>query len=282
MPALRKKTAAVPAQPTISAADEDSYVPLTALYAVIRYWWVLFLLILAGGLAGFLFHSLRPPVYEAVARFPASIDFVSAGPLTEREEDIALNAVGDLLYSKITLDKVAEKAAASGIQISALELKQSSVLERRINVWVLRVRGTDPQKAEQLARIWSEQGYADLQEGYKNALKAAQILRTMRSLESCLEQSVASESSGAQCSPARFAEIQADLRDAGEAYAKAKMASWSLSPTLVLGPLDPAVLSPRPVIFERNSLVLAGCMLGLLAGIWLAQSGLLERWLKRK
>ena len=280
MPASKRKTAAAAARAAVTTAVDDTYAPMDALTSAFRFWWVIFVLVVAGGLVGLLVHSLRPPVYEAVARFPASIDFVSAGPLTEREEDLALNAIHDLVISDAVVDKVVETAAAQGISTSKAELKQSALLERRVNVWTLRLRDTDSQRAERLAGLWAEQAQADLLDGYENALAAARLSTTMRSLESCLERAVVGEPSGVHCSSARFSEIQADLREAGAAYTQAKHASRGLSPTLVLGPMDPAVLSPRPVIFERSQVVLAGGLLGLLAGVWLVQSGLAARWLK--
>jgi uncharacterized protein involved in exopolysaccharide biosynthesis len=257
-------------------------IPLEALQNAFRFWWFLFCLAVAGGLAGMVIHGLRPPVYEAVARFSASIDFVSTGPLTQLEEDIAIDSISDLAFSSAVMERVAEKARAQGIATSAAELKKSALFERRVNVWDLRLRSTDPQRAEQLANIWVDEGQAALLDSYQHALEAERLNRVLRGLESCLERAAASEPSSAQCSRYRFADIQADLQEAGQAYARERIASGGLSAGLRIGPVDHAVLPTQPVILGRSQLVLAGCLLGFLSGFVMLQFGIPRRWMGKR
>jgi hypothetical protein len=230
---------------------------------------------------GWAIHQLRPPVYEAVGQFSASIDFVGTGPLTQYEEDVALNAIGSLIGSRLVVDRVVEQAKNMGIKTDATELVRMAAVERKFTTWELRIRSTDPQRTAQIANLWVEQAQALLLESYQHALLAEQISRYSNSLESCLEQSAVSEPSSALCSRSRFVEIQFDLQQAGEALYRERTASRGLFAGLTIGPANPAVIPEKPVIFGRNQLVLAGSMIGLLGGIALFSLGAPVRWMKR-
>lgn len=263
------------------AAGDGLVRPLLALENAIRFWWFLFLLIIAGGLAGWLIHSTRPAVYEAVAGIPASIDLVRTGPLTQFEEDVALNAIQGVLLSSNLLDRVVSAAADEGITTSANALKRAATLERKVNVWEVRVRDTDPRRAEQLANVWVKQGHALLLDGYQHSLQAEQWQRVLNSLETCLGQSAGGEPTGVVCSHISMASIQAELDSAGKTYQQERAASLGLFPGLTIGPVSQAVIPQKPALYGRNQLVLAGCLIGLVAGAWLIQIGIPARWWKR-
>jgi uncharacterized protein involved in exopolysaccharide biosynthesis len=250
---------------------EDSFVPLASLRIALRFWWLVFLLAAAGGGAGWLAARFQPPVYEAVAHFSTSIDYISTGPLTQFEEDTAINVVGDVILSGRVLKPVIEKAAAEGIQTSVVELKKSTVLERRVNVWDLRVRNTDAQAAERLANLWVEQGQATLLEAYRHSLQADRLNRYLESLESCLAKAAASEPGSGQCSKTRFGEIQQDLQATGKMFSQERLASLGLFSGLLIGPIEPVSAAAGPVLYNRNQMVLAGSFIGLLVGIVLVQ-----------
>lgn len=260
------------------APQDDHFVPLAALQTAVRFWWFVSLLVIAGGLVGWLAHRVRPPVYEAVAHFSTTLNYVSTGPLTQYEEDTAINLVGDIIYSDANVvPRVIERAAAEGIHTNLTELKKATVLERKVNVWDLRVRNTDPHVAERLANIWVEQGQAVLLEGYQHTLRADHWDRYLRSLENCLAKAAASEPASGQCSGSRFAEIQEDIRSAGTELYQERIASLGLFSGITIGPIEQAVVSGSPVLYNRNQLVLAGCFIGLILGIGLVQLGVLER-----
>jgi hypothetical protein len=282
LPALKTKAArTIESVPAGVGESNDIFVPLHSFQNALRFWPFIFVLMLAGSLLGFLMHRARPPVYEAVGRFLASIDFVSTGPMTQFEEDIALNAIGNLVYSDAFLEKVVARAGEQGITTSISELKEAALFERKVSDWELRLRMEDPNRAEQLANFWLAQGHAELLESHQHALLAEQHALTLRALENCLQQAAASEPVSALCSPARFAEIQASMQSVGQQYSQELIASQGLSPALRLGPPSSAHVSSRPVIFNRGQLVLAGSFLGLLLGIFLVSFGLPARWIKR-
>jgi hypothetical protein len=257
--------------------QDDHFVPLAVLQTAIHFWWLVSLLATAGGWFGWLAHRTLPPVYEAVAHFSTSIDYVSTGPLTQFEEDTAINVVGNVIYSNNVAQRVIDQAAAEGIPIRMAELKKAAVLERRVNVWDLRVRNTDPQVAVRLANLWAEQGQTALVESYQHALQADRLNRYLQSLESCLAKAAASEPANGQCSSARFSEIEKDMQTAGKAFYQERIASRGLFSGLTIGPVDQAAAADGPVLYGRNQMVLAGCFIGFLLGILLVQTGIPAR-----
>jgi hypothetical protein len=260
---------------------EQGFSPLDQINQALRYWWFLFALVLLGGIIGLAAQQLRSPVYEAVGHFTASIDYVATGPLTQYDEDVTLNAVGNVILSSTVLDRVTRRAKSDGIILNRTTLKQMATLERRFTTWDLRVRSTNAQTADTIASLWVEEGQAQLLESYQHALKAQQLDRYLRSLENCLEKSVAGEPSPALCTHDRFAEIQADMAQAGEVLVKERRGSLGLFSGVTIGPAGPVSTSSGPVLYGRGQFALSGGIIGLLAGLWLLFLGIPVRWLKR-
>lgn len=271
---------------TVAAPDphtlNDGFAPLTALVNAMRFWWFIVLLAVAGGVLGWLLHLARPPVYEAAVEFSASIDYVSTGPLTQFEEDTALNGVGDILSSDSMEKAVVNKANAEGITVSFAGLKSNLTFERKVTSWFVRVRSTDPHTADRLAAIYAEQGRAVLLESYQHTLAADRLGRYLHSLEDCLSRAAVSETTDVLCSRYRFKDIQSDLKEAGSAYNQERLASHQLFSGLLIGPSGVAYQAGKPVLYAVNRLVLAGALIGLLLGIWLVQVNIPGRWMRRR
>jgi hypothetical protein len=262
-------------------SPDVGFSPLDMIDQALRYWWFMVILILLGGMAGFLAHRVRPPVYEAAGQFTASIDYVATGPLTQYDEDVALNAIGNVISSAQVLDRVVSRAAGEDIQVDRASLRKMAVVERKFTTWDVRVRDTDAGRAKRIAEIWIEEGQALLLESYSHALQAKQLSQYMTSLENCLGESVSSEPSSVYCNPSRLVEIQKELERAGEQFIQERKESYGLFSGLTIGPESIPVLALGPVMYGRNQLVLAGSVIGLLLGIWLFSIGVPARWLKR-
>lgn len=262
-------------------SPDGGFSPSDLINQALRFWWFLVALTFLGGIAGLLIHQVRPPVYEAVGHFSASIDYVATGPLTQYDEDVALNAVGNLLISRPVLNQVITRAETEGIHIDRAGLAQMAVVERKLTVWDLRVRNTDANLAERIASIWVEEGQVLLLDSYQHAIQAELINKQIKSLENCLGKSVSSEPSSPLCTRYRFVDIQADLKKAGDVLFQERKASHGLFSGLVIGPETAPVLSLKPVMRGRNQLVLAGSVIGLLMSIFLINLGLPSRWWKR-
>ena len=254
--------------------------PWLALQTSLRFWWLLVLLITLGGVGGWLFFLSHPPLYEAVTNFSVGIDFVQTGNMSQFEEDVAINTLGDLLLSNSVVDQVVAQARAEGLMVDYQTIRRMTLAERKLNVLNLRVQSTDIALAEHVAQVWVKVGWQTLREAYVHAVQAERLDRYISGLETCLEKAVVIEPAQTLCGDMRFEEVQNSLREAGVVLAAERVASHGLFAGLRLGEEEAPVVSPRPVRYGQGQSVLAGSLLGLLLGGVVLQSGLLRRWVR--
>jgi hypothetical protein len=248
----------------------EPFIPLAIFENALRNWWVIVIFIVAGGLLGWLANLANLPLYEAKAQFSISIDFVSTGPLSQYEEDLAINTAGNLFVSTEVLQHVVDQANQEGIKTSLADFQKQITFERQFSMWTLRVRDPNPLKAERLATIWSEFGESVLNQGYQHAIQADYLERYIQFQEYCIKNLGAREPSQELCNNAIFTEVQANLRDAGTALYNERQASRGLFSGLTLGPFNPVEVSSMPVAFDRNQYVFLGSLLGFLfAIVWI-------------
>ena len=141
--------------------------PGEVLSHLLRSWWVIVLCMLLLGAAGYLFHTLRPPVYEATATFNVWLDFndlTTDREFTEYDEDLSINAVGNAYVSPAVLEKVIAEALKQGWIQAENELILNYKLERKHESWELRYLSTNPQLAMDVVNFWAASGYAHLSE----------------------------------------------------------------------------------------------------------------------
>lgn len=265
-----------------TSSSVDEFQPAEVIWPVLKGWWIAAVLIILGGLAGLGIHALRPTQYEAVFSLTTTIDLSNTGELSQYEEDIALEAVGAAFYKDSTLEQVAKLAQQAGIQTDAVSLKANSTIERKLSTWLVRVRSHNPQTADGLASLWLKTGLADLNTSYQHALTAGGLQRYLNSLESCLAQSVPGSPAPAQCSQGNLAAIQAELGKTGTLLADERYLSNGVITGLLVPQAQTELAPARVVMFQQGQMVLAGMLIGFLAAVWLLQTHLLARLLKRK
>lgn len=138
---------------------------------LLRSWWIIALSMLVFGAAGYLFHALRPPLYEATSTYNIWLDFnylKTVREFTEYDEDLSINAVGNSYVSPAVLQPVIDEALKQGWMKNAGELYTNYRLERKHSDWELRYRSTDPQIAMDMVNYWIRMGYQNLLEMQKN------------------------------------------------------------------------------------------------------------------
>ena len=133
--------------------------PLSSFQLALHRWWWVTLLTFLGGLAGWGFHTLRPPLFEGVATFTVAIDFSQTGQITEREQDQSINAFQAIIQSPDVIHLVIADLEGRGIPANAADVRtprpptpvfvigQTAFLERRQSLIELHVRNSDPQIA---------------------------------------------------------------------------------------------------------------------------------------
>lgn len=247
----------------------------------LRTWWLVVVMMLLGGLIGFLIHLNQPPIYESQASISFSFDLARTGATFVSEEDIAMGAAGAILYMPPVLDQVVADARVKNIRLESYPQWSKISLERKNHLWVLRIRFTNPQDAAALTNIWIERAYASLAEAGRHAELAESARRTLEGIESCLQQMAVTEPAAAQCAWSSLPDLQREMKAASDRHLQEKAAARGLIPALNFSLAEKAQVNPQPVMYDRGALILAGALIGLLAAIALIASGLVEHLLRR-
>lgn len=142
--------------------------PLDEFSRLFRYWWLIAICMLLGGLAAYGFHLTNPPLFEAKATIVATIDlgtFPFKGvrvDLIQYNEDMALGNIEGVLRSASVTQSLFDAAQAEGISLDAATLDRDSTIERKLDIWEVRFRNPDPVIAQSVANLWMDIGYADM------------------------------------------------------------------------------------------------------------------------
>ena len=132
---------------------------------VMNLWWLVFLAIVLGGVFGFVFYQLRPPIYEATATFFATVDLnrfplkEGRADLIQYNEDMALGTTEGALQSSDVRDVLISQLKSLGIALSPSELLKNSTIERKHDIWELRFRSKNPEQAQIVVNAWADIGY---------------------------------------------------------------------------------------------------------------------------
>lgn len=258
-----------------------SFSPREKVINILTYWWVVVAAAIIGGLVGLAAFAVKKPVYEAQATFTMGIDFVRTGILTQYDKDIALTTAHGVIFSAAVMHQIADIADQNDIPVDYEMLKDTARMERKASQWTLRVRANDPNDAAFLVNQWVDIGMAALDEAYQHALAADSLQDTIDSLETCLQQ-VAINAVVPLCPYQTMAELEAELKTAGDRLFIEKQASRNLFPGITYS-LDQRATPPsEPALYGRNTLALAGVLIGLLAGVIIVSTGLSDRLFVRK
>ncbi len=141
------------------------FTPGVYITRVMNTWWLVLLATFLGGLFGFIFFHLHPPVYEATASYFVTLD-LSRFPiqgvredLIQYNEDMALNTTEGALVSMEVLNRVILQVKDIGQTLTVKDLLDDSTIERKHDIWELRYRNQDPVIAQSIVNIWAQVGY---------------------------------------------------------------------------------------------------------------------------
>lgn len=246
----------------------DEIYPIDAITRSIRYWWIMVVLILLGALVGFVLHSFTQAVYEARVEANFSLDYNRTGPLTQFEEDYSVEVIGNIIYNPTILHVVADRANDRGIAISPQELAASSSLERRMYTWVIRVSDANPVQATALAEQWASIVDEQVAQAYQHAVMADQLQRILDSSEVCLAQLPGVDLIAPSCNGSNLENLQSRLSTVSADIQAHRAASSGLAPYLLISKAKVIPAASQPVRSGKNTLMLAGSLIGAFLGIF--------------
>lgn len=245
--------------------------PFRSVQLILTRWWVLLVLGILGGLAGWVFHQMRPPIYEASAVMAFNLDFpaYTDANLSIYVADQTFGAGGALMFSTAVLQQVVAEAQSRGMDVN-LETIGTMVQypERRQNLWTLRVRNLDAQFAADLANLWGEVAYQALDEAHTHAVRAWALRTYLQALAECPNQPDLDPPPPPICSGQggidrqNLAEIEVELNAESQA-------SQGISPELMFVFSQRAQVPDEPVAFAMGWLVISGALIGFLSGMLL-------------
>ena len=254
----------------------DQFSPIETIERSLRFWWVVALLVICGGMAGWIFHLVQPPLYDAKVEFTAAVDFNKAGPIDTLEQDKSIAVVGDTIHSYTVIDQVVVDAQAAGIKVDQASLLEMAYVERKSEIWELRIRNANPQVAQTLANLWADQAFADLITYHQHAQQADALTTQLAVLSMCMQQAYLPGSQDTLCKDANQADLASQYKQVSDALQAEQMVSGGLPSWVTFDLKQKADLPTRPVTYGTNSLVLAGSLIGFILGVWMVAGRLPE------
>jgi uncharacterized protein involved in exopolysaccharide biosynthesis len=236
--------------------------PRESLEQTFKRWWVIVLITVLGGIAGWAFHFFNPPVYEATAVITANMDFQQRA-LTQNEEDYTINAAAAIGTSTNLENQIISGAKALGLSIDINQLRQQMFIERKQSVWELHIRNREPKVAAELANLWSEKFYQALNAALVHAIRADQIQSQINAINNSL-----SASGSLVLSPG----AQTTLKNLSNERLKEQKSSQGIISIMKFTQTESAIPPQRPILFQLAYLVLAGACIGFVVSLWLVSS----------
>lgn len=259
----------------------SEFAPLDHFRDLLRFWWVIVLLGIAGGVFGYEINQTRTPVYESKAVFTVSLDFVQTGLLTDVEEDQAINAVTDAIGSTNVMQMVVDSLKTKNLDISLDELQGIATVDRQGFQIAIHANLADAQKAKDIADTWATIANTTVQNAIKQASSVDALERQLNDIETCLQQATATEPAFPPCQILDQASLLTSLDQAETSLADAKAQSLGIISAISVELSQKPQLPTIPRIYNRNVMVMGGALLGILAGIILVEAGFIGRWSKK-
>jgi hypothetical protein len=257
---------------------------LDMLKRILYRWWVLVVLMVLGGAAGCVFSLFRHPVYEATAVYQVTLDekqLVDRGlvqadklPLEFSEQNLYLGPAADLFYDPMIRARVVADARLENIQLQESDFNPGVFyLDRRGKQWFVTVRSTDPAGAARLADLWLAATDALLREAQAHADQSMSLQLQYASVQKCFTELDFQQAS--RCAGVSFAaptDLDAYLKGLEARMTAEGQSGRGIDPALSFVIVSPANLSSNPVLYSTSLIIMAGSLIGLLAGIVLVQT----------
>ena len=211
---------------------------------------------------GLLVSLFVPAKYEAESFLITNLELVQDTNVTEVMVDSQLELIGQLVYHPEITNEVLSLEKLANNPITLAQLKNSSLIERRLMTTVIKVRDQDPEVAARIANNWVAIAHDRLSEAYAHALLVSEAQWTITSIEDC--QTDTEISGTAFCQNLTAAEVTNLTDDAQEVILTEAPKALGLTRELQISQFQPASVPDKPIQGARSNLMLAGALIGLL------------------
>jgi hypothetical protein len=238
-------------------------------------WPLIFVAAVLGGAVGFIVSSALPAQFQATASLGIGADPNLAAPLSPNVQVEARLRIQDLLLSDSTLADARSTLSTELADETLGAFRSRLSLERYGTRWDLMATADSPDAAADIANAWASAGMAQFQQAQAHAIKAGEFQALLFSV-ACPPGVVVDAGEGDiwVCQ-----EMNLDLQpdQVSQSLMEEARLSKGILPALSITEVGEASPPARPLIRLRASLILAGAVLGLVAGLVLASSGLAYR-----
>jgi hypothetical protein len=257
--------------------------PQEMLARLLRWWWILALLTVLGGLAGRLASSLRAPIYEATAVYDVSVDgqtLVAEGqvtadklPLDFPTQNLYLSPADAVFFSTAVEGQLVAQARAQGIPLPANTFDQGNFyLDRNGSNWLISARSTDPSTAARLVNLWLNAADAALKTAQEHTARSLSIQLAVASVRKCfLNASFAQGNLCAGTSFANSADLETFLSTQQQLLTSEREAGQGIDPALDFTLVARARPPTDPDLYSVSLMTLAGALIGLLIAVLIVQ-----------
>ena len=246
----------------------EDFSPIETIEYTLKRWWLVALLVICGGGVGWLVHMALPPLYEAKVVFSAAVDFKQSGPIDTLEQDKSINVIGDTIMSNPVIDLVVADAQAAGITVDRVSLRRMAYLERKSEIWELRIRNSSPVEAQTLVNLWADQAYEVLKTDSLHAQQADALDQQLAILSMCIQQVYLPGNPDSLCKNTNLADFSTQYHKVSDTLHTERLASGGLPSWVLFDLKQKADLPTQPVTYGTNTLVLAGGLIGFILALW--------------
>lgn len=239
----------------------------------IRYWWLIALLMIIGGVAGTLISLIVKPVYESNAIITTVIDYAYAGRLTDYEEDHLLTAIGDIITSDAVMNQVFQASAGGDLALDTDEIRVGLTASRQGYHWELSSRFNDPLDAQAVNRLWLNAALQQLLVFRSESIKALAELNAQVGIENCFAQSVVLDPAAPFCNTQELEILRQHLEGFGDGAITTDLLSRLLASRISFEVTGEPGLPSHPIHLGRNLSTLAGAVIGLLLSLTILVTG---------
>jgi hypothetical protein len=248
---------------------ETTLAPRDLLARFIRRWPVLVALTIVGGMLGWGAGFLRAPRYQAAAVLDVGFNYALTLPLTRADEGYVRERIRSLLVSDAVLADALSRlqaGAAAEEGISGLDvLRERIQLADRRTTWTFLATAGSPDAAAAIADAWASASQDALREAIVHAWRAAELQAAFFNLGCRLVATETPPDSAIwECGSDRG---QAEPEDLADALRREVELTYGVVPALSVIQLNAASPPSAPVLWGSGTLILAGLILGVVAGL---------------
>jgi hypothetical protein len=175
------------------------------------------------------------------------------------------------MQSDQTLERVWQRIPESDVtarEWQTLEdLRGVMRLDRRLSEWGMVVVSEDPLFAAQVSRIWSEESLKVLRDALDHAWRLAQLVNRAAGAEFEADEEISVDWYNKRIWECQIVPFEIDPELLQGPIRTELIQSRGLFPSLEVELMREAVPPLEPIIWERGTLILGGCLFGIIVGL---------------